>query len=55
MPPGMDAACSCPLPYFENRQYQVSFSFSRRQELRHAAQRLLDAADSDAMNDLFGL
>ena len=44
-----------PPPYFENRQYQVSFSFSRRQELRHAAQRLLDAADSDAMDDLFDL
>jgi len=44
-----------PPPYFENRQYQVSFSFSQRQELRHAAQRLLDAADSDAMDDLFEL
>ena len=40
-----------PPPYFEKRQYQVSFSFSQRQELRHAAQRLLDAADSDAMDD----
>lgn len=44
-----------PPPYFENRQYQVSFSFSQRQELRHAAQRLLDAADSDAMDELLGL
>ena len=44
-----------PPPYFENRQYQVSFSFDRRQELRHAAQRLLDAADSDAMDELFEL
>ena len=44
-----------PPPYFENRQYQVSFSFARRQELRHAAQRLLDAADSDAMDELFEL
>ena len=44
-----------PPPYFENRQYQVSFSFSQRQELRHAAQRLLDAADSDAMDELFEL
>ena len=44
-----------PPPYFENRQYQVSFSFGRRQELRHAAQRLLDAAESDAMDDLFNL
>ena len=44
-----------PPPYFENRQYQVSFSFSQRQELRHAAQRLLDAADSDAMDDLLDL
>lgn len=44
-----------PPPYFENRQYQVSFSFGRRQELRHAAQCLLDAAESDAMDDLFNL
>ena len=44
-----------PPPHFENRQHQVSFSFSRRQELRHAAQRLLDAADSDAMDELLGL
>ena len=44
-----------PPPYFENRQYQVSFSFSQRQELRRAAQRLLDAADSDAMDQLFEL
>ena len=44
-----------PPPYFENRQYQVSISFSQRQELRRAAQRLLDAADSDAMDDLFDL
>ena len=44
-----------PPPYFENRQYQVSFSFGQRQELRHAAQCLLDAAESDAMDDLFNL
>ncbi len=44
-----------PPPYFESRQYQVSFSFSHPQELRRAAQRLLDAADSDAMDDLFDL
>ena len=44
-----------PPPYFESRQYQVSFSFSQRHELRHAAQRLLDAANSDAMDDLFDL
>ena len=44
-----------PPPYFESRQYQVSFSFSQRHELRHAAQRLLDAADSDAMDELFDL
>ena len=44
-----------PPPCFEKRQYQVSFSFGQRQELRHAAQRLLDAADSDAMDDLFEL
>ena len=44
-----------PPPYFENSQYQVSFSFSRKQELRNAAQRLLDAADSEAMDDLLDL
>ena len=44
-----------PPPYFDNRQYQISFSFGQRQELRHAAQRLLDAADSDAMDELFEL
>lgn len=44
-----------PPPYFESHQYQVSFSFSQRQELRHAAQRLLDAAESDVMNDLLDL
>ena len=44
-----------PPPYFENRQYQVSFTFSQRHELRHAAQRLLDAADSDAVEDLLDL
>ena len=44
-----------PPPHFENRQYQVSFSFSQRQELRHAAQRLLEAADSDALDGLFDL
>ena len=44
-----------PPPYFENNQYQVSFSFSRKQELRNAAQRLLDAADSEAMDDLLDL
>ena len=41
-----------PPPYFENHRYQVSFSFGGRQELRQAAQRLLDAADSEAMDDL---
>ena len=44
-----------PPPYFENSQYQVSFSFSRKQELRNAAQRLLEAADSEAMDDLLDL
>ena len=44
-----------PPPYFQSRQYQVSFSFSRRQELRHAAQCLLEAADSEALDDLFDL
>ena len=44
-----------PPPYFESRQYQVSFSFSQRQDLRRAAQHLLDAADSDAVDDLLDL
>ena len=44
-----------PPPYFESSQYQVSFSFSRKQELRRAAQRLLDAADSEAMDELLEL
>lgn len=44
-----------PPPYFESRQYQITFSFSQRQELRRAAQRLLGAADSDAVDDLFNL
>lgn len=44
-----------PPPYFENRRYQVSFSFVGKQELRQAAQRLLDAADSEAMDDLLDM
>ena len=44
-----------PPPYFESRQYQVSFSFGGKQELHQAAQRLLDAADSEAADDLFDL
>lgn len=44
-----------PPPYFENRRYQVSFSFGGKQELRQAAQRLLDAADSEAMEDLLDM
>ena len=44
-----------PPAYFENRRYQVSFSFSDKQELRQAAQRLLDAAELEAMDDLLDL
>lgn len=44
-----------PPPYFENSRHQVSLSFSGKQELRQAAQRLLDAADSEAMDDLLDL
>ena len=44
-----------PPPYFENSRYQVSLSFSGKQELRQTAQRLLDAADSEAMDDLLDL
>jgi ParB-like chromosome segregation protein Spo0J len=44
-----------PPPYFEGRQYQVTLSFSQRQELRHYAQRLLDAAGHEALDELLGL
>ena len=52
LPPGVSLR---PPPYFESLRYQVSFSFSGKQELRQAAQRLLDAADAEAMDDLLRL
>jgi hypothetical protein len=44
-----------PPPYFEGQQYQVSFAFRSRQELQQYAQRLLDAADSAALDELLEL
>jgi ParB-like chromosome segregation protein Spo0J len=44
-----------PPPYFEGQQYQVTLSFGQRQELRHYAQRLLDAADHEALAELLEL
>lgn len=44
-----------PPPYFEGQQYHVSLTFGRRQELQHYAQRLLDAADHEALDELLGL
>jgi hypothetical protein len=42
-------------PYFEGQQYQVTLSFGQRQELQHYAQRLLDAAGHEALDELLGL
>jgi hypothetical protein len=44
-----------PPPYFEGTHYQVSFAFSQRQELHHYAQRLLDAAATDPLDQLLDL
>jgi len=44
-----------PPPYFEGQQYQVTLSFSQRQELQHYAQRLLDAAGHEALDELLRL
>jgi ParB-like chromosome segregation protein Spo0J len=44
-----------PPPYFEGRQYQVSLSFGQRQELQEYAQRLLDAAQHEALDVLLNL
>jgi ParB-like chromosome segregation protein Spo0J len=44
-----------PPPYFEGQQYQVTLSFSQRQELQHYAQRLLDAAGHEALDELLEL
>src|SRR5262245_17978310 len=42
-------------PYFEGQQYQVTLSFGQRQELRLYAQRLLDAAGHEALEELLEL
>jgi ParB-like chromosome segregation protein Spo0J len=44
-----------PPPYFEGQQYQVTLNFGQRQELRHYAQRLLEAADHEALDELLEL
>jgi ParB-like chromosome segregation protein Spo0J len=44
-----------PPPYFEGQQYQVTLSFSQRQELQHYAQRLLEAAEHEALAALLEL
>ena len=44
-----------PPPYFEGQQYQVTLSFSKRQELQQYAQRLLDAAGHEALDALLEL
>jgi ParB-like chromosome segregation protein Spo0J len=44
-----------PPPYFEGQQYQVTLSFSQRQELQQYAQRLLDAAQHEALDTLLEL
>jgi ParB/RepB/Spo0J family partition protein len=43
-----------PTPYFEG-PYQITLSFRQRQELQHYAQRLLDAADHEALKVLLDL
>ena len=52
LPPQMSL---CPPPYFDGQQYQVSFNFSGRQELQRAAQRLLEAAGHEAIDELSAL
>ncbi|MGQ4807402.1 hypothetical protein NKDENANG_00750 [Candidatus Entotheonellaceae bacterium PAL068K] len=44
-----------PPPYFEGQHYQVSFEFGSRRELQRYAQRLLDAASGDGLDDLLAL
>jgi hypothetical protein len=44
-----------PPPYFEGQQYQVTLSFSQRQELQRYAQQLLDAAQHEALDVLLEL
>lgn len=44
-----------PPPYFEGQQYQVTLSFSQRHELQDYAQRLMDAARHEALDELLEL
>lgn len=44
-----------PPPYFEGQQYQVTLSFGQRQELQQYAQRLLEAAGHEALDELLEL
>jgi ParB family chromosome partitioning protein len=44
-----------PPPYFEGQEYQIAFGFRSRQELQQYAQRLLDAAANEALDDLLSL
>jgi hypothetical protein len=44
-----------PPPYFDGHQYQVSFRFATDEELRHIAQRLLDAACGPEIEKLLAL
>jgi ParB/RepB/Spo0J family partition protein len=44
-----------PPPYFDGHHYQISFRFATDEELRHVAQRLLDAASSPEMGKLLAL
>lgn len=44
-----------PPPYFEGQAYQVAFGFRSRQELQQYAQRLLDAAAHEALDELLSL
>lgn len=44
-----------PPPYFDGSQYQVSFRFGTREALQGYAQKLLDAAEAEALGTLLGL
>lgn len=44
-----------PPPYFDGSQYQVSFRFGSRDELQAYAQKLLESARTDVLEELFRL
>ncbi len=44
-----------PPPYFDGSQYHISFRFGTREALQAYAQKLLDAAEADAIETLLGL